>query len=225
MIDCGIKIFNWNVRGLNESARRETVLQLLTATRPALACLQETKLSNISQQLAKEIIGPAHFVHKPADGTRGGILIAWDTDQVAASNTVQKDYSLSVTITLKLTNVSFILTTVYGPTEDRYKLDFLEELRSIKPPAGSPWVCLGDFNLIYEAKDKSNLNLNRRLMGQFRAALDTCELLEISLHNRKFTWSNERDNLTLVHLDRVFCNEEWDMLFSSLCLQALSSSM
>jgi hypothetical protein len=29
-------------------------------------------------------------------------------------------------------------------------------------------IVMGDFNLIYQAHNKNNLNLNRRLMGQFR---------------------------------------------------------
>lgn len=79
--------------------------------------------------------------------------------------------------------------------------------------------------MIYEARDKNNLNLNRRLMGQFRTALNQSKLIEISLQNRKFTWSNERANPTLCKLDRIFCNKDWDVLFSNVQLQALSSSM
>jgi hypothetical protein len=84
---------------------------------------------------------------------------------------------------------------------------------------------MGDFNLIYEAKDKNNLNPNRRLMGQFRHTLDRCELFEYALQNRNFTWSNERENPTLVRLDRVFCNKEWDLMFNRFNLHALSSSL
>lgn len=62
-------------------------------------------------------------------------------------------------------------------------------------------------------------------MGQFRNALDFCELREIVLHNRKYTWSNGQESPTLVHLDRFFCNNDWDIIFSSWGLQALSSSM
>jgi hypothetical protein len=62
-----------------------------------------------------------------------------------------------------------------------------------------------DFNLVYKASDKNSLNLNRRLMGKFRAALHDCELMEIKLQNRRFTWSNEREKPTLVWLDRTFC--------------------
>jgi hypothetical protein len=46
---------------------------------------------------------------------------------------------------------------------------------------------LGDFNLIYSARDKNNSNLNRRLMGIFMHVLDTCELFEFAIQNRKYT--------------------------------------
>jgi hypothetical protein len=42
-------------------------------------------------------------------------------------------------------------------------------------------MIIGDFNLIYQATDKNNLNLNRRLMGKFRRTLDECELIEMTL--------------------------------------------
>ena len=45
------------------------------------------------------------------------------------------------------------------------------------------------------------------------------------LQNRRFTWSNERRNLTLCKLDAVFCNPEWDIHFGTHVLHALSSSL
>ena len=62
-------------------------------------------------------------------------------------------------------------------------------------------------------------------MGQFRRALNTCQLKEIKLMNRKFTWSNERDDPTLSRLDRAFCNAEWELSFEHHSLNALSSSL
>lgn len=93
------------------------------------------------------------------------------------------------------------------------------------PCISRPWVVLGDFNLTYEARDKNNLNLNRRLMGKFRATINRAELFEIRCKNRKFTWSNEQQSPTLVALDRVFCNPDWDSLFPSHLLHAASTSV
>lgn len=102
---------------------------------------------------------------------------------------------------------------------------FLDELISCQSPACVPWLCLGEFNMIYEACNKNNNNLNRRLMGRFRRPLDANELLELKLQNRRFTWSNGRASPTLVHLERVFCNKDWDTIFPIVSLQALTSSL
>jgi exonuclease III len=217
-----LSFFNWNVRGLNAHARREAVKIMLQSHKPKMVCLQGTKLASIHRQTTLEILGQAlnGYHYLPTGGTRGRILLGWNSDVVDTSNLVLKDFSLSATVKLKTYGSSFLLTTVYGPFDEGEKTRFLEELSSLKPV-----VVLGDFNLIYEAKDKSNLNLNRRLMGQFRHALDSCDLFDYALQNRRFTWSNERENPTLVRLDRVFCNKEWDMMFSDFMLQALSSSL
>jgi hypothetical protein len=97
-------------------------------------------------------------------------------------------------------------------------------MRSLKPDNDAKWLILGDFNLIYKARDKNNRNLNLRLMRSFRRTIEVCELKELPLQNRKYTWSNERRRPTLVRLDRAFCNQNWDMTFDSCTLHALSSS-
>lgn len=41
------------------------------------------------------------------------------------------------------------------------------------------WLVIGDFNMILHAHDKSNNNLNKRLMGSFRDAVQGLELKEL----------------------------------------------
>ena len=48
--------------------------------------------------------------------------------------------------------------------------------------------------MIYLAQDKNNTNLNRRLMGSFKATIDELGLKEINLNGRRFTWTNEQAN-------------------------------
>ena len=71
-----------------------------------------------------------------------------------------KRFSISATVTLIDSNISFLMTVVYGPTRDLLKPAFLRELRCCKPDEGSKWLLLGDFNLIFRAWDKNNRNLN-----------------------------------------------------------------
>ena len=71
---------------------------------------------------------------------------------------------------------------VYGPQTNADKLMFLQELKDLAMPAHERWLVLGDFNLIYQAADKNNMNLNCRLMGSFRATIDDLHLKEIRLN-------------------------------------------
>jgi hypothetical protein len=93
-------------------------------------------------------------------------------------------FSISMEVRVRWDNSSFLPTIVYGPVDDADRPTFLAELNSIKPPGSSAWIVMGDFNLIYEARDTNNFTLNCRLMGQFRRSLDECELMEFSLQNQ-----------------------------------------
>jgi hypothetical protein len=92
----------------------------------------------------------------------------------------------------------------------------------MKQVVSEKWLLIGDFNLILQARDKSNNNLNRRLMGAFRDAIHDLELKELNLLGRKFTWSNDR---THTRIDRAFCSVEWDLMLPRVFLQALPSNV
>jgi exonuclease III len=217
-----LSIMSWNVRGLNDAAHRELVKQTADSARPVIVCLQETKIDSMMPSIILETLGHrlASYQALDAEGTRGGVLLAWDKDVALVTDIDMRSFSISATVTVLMSNSRFRISTCYGPANDARKEDFLQEMLMLKPAAGVPWLIVGDFNLIYKASDKNNLNLNRRLMGKFRAALDDCELLEICLHNRRFTWSNERERPTLVRLDRAFCNADWELTFSNYALNA-----
>ncbi|XP_040254755.1 uncharacterized protein [Aegilops tauschii subsp. strangulata] len=220
-------IFNWNVRGLNDRARIATVRSLIDQTRCSLVCLWETKREVFPSLEVSETVGPRLAGHAilPATGTRGGILLAWDTDLFHVSNTDLSPFAITITLNPRTGDAPWSITTVYGPCEEDARLLFLADLARICAVTPGPWVIVGDFNLIYEARDKNNSNLNIRMMRRFRDALNNSELKEIKLSRRRFTWSNEQADPTLVRLDRAFCDTAWDLRFSNARLQPLATAM
>jgi SNF2 family DNA or RNA helicase len=57
---------------------------------------------------------------------------------------------------------------IYSPHEDDEKLNFLQELHDLRALCNGPVLIARDyFNLIYQAMNKKNANLNRALMGHF----------------------------------------------------------
>lgn len=112
---------------------------------------------------------------------------------------------------------------MYGPQDREDKLLFLQELQDIRAQCQGPWVVFGDSNLIYREEDKNNPNINRAMMGRFRRCIGYTALKEIPLVGHKYTWSNERDNPTLVKLDRVFCSADWEDMFPRCLLQGAAT--
>ena len=114
--------------------------------------------------------------------------------------------------------VTRAITVVYGPQQgDREKIAFLEELKNITTPHQDKWIVLGDFGLICQAEDKNNTNLNRRLMGSIKAALDTLNLKEIQLNDAA---SPGATNTTILpargSTTEFFCTVDWETFFSKL---------
>lgn len=110
-------------------------------------------------------------------------VLLWNDTFIDLTDITIKRFSVSATVTIKTSGASFLITVVYGPTRRNQKPTFLRELRRLKPPDGQKWLVLGDFNLIYRARDKNNRNLNLRQMSLFRTTLNFCELREIRLQN------------------------------------------
>lgn len=219
-------ILVWNARGLNNKARRDYVRDTILSSKADIICLQETKVASFSSHLLLSVCGSDFdkFLTLPAVGTRGGILIAWKGAVCQVISSRIDNFSVSVQFA-GMDGMNWWFTGVYGPQEDDRKIQFLQELLDFRTLCSGPWLLTRDFNMIYQAADKNNANLNRALMGRFRRFLDDCLLKEIPLHGRKFTWSNERSSPTLVRLDRVFCCNDWEDFFPNSFLQSASSGV
>jgi exonuclease III len=74
-----LRIIIWNVRGLNSRARRIGIRSLVHSADASIVCFQETKMELLHSRIVLETLGPDFddYVYLPADGTRGGILLAW----------------------------------------------------------------------------------------------------------------------------------------------------
>jgi len=216
----------WNVRGLNDKARRDNLRKVVDDARPAVVCIQETKLAHISERDVISFLGRdfTNFVYLPAQQTRGGILIAWRDGSFMVNHHRVHRHSVSVLFSNN-EDLAWWFTGVYGPQRDVDKLAFLEELREVRANCPGPWMLAGDFNMIYCSEDKSNENINRAMMGRFRRFVNDLELKEIPLLGRRYTWSNERESPTLVKLDRVLCTNDWEEIYNENVLQSHATEM
>lgn len=207
MADHHCSVLNWNVRGLNNLARRRIVRDLASLHHASVVCIQETKLQLIDRQIVLETFGTAFadsFCFLPAQYTRGGILLAFSVDFFDITSTSGSLNSVSANVVMRASAASWSISAVYGPQTDSEKLSFIDELKNLRAAMLLAWLLLGDFNLICRAEDKNNAMVNRRLINSFRAALNAMEVTELRLHSRRFTWASNCHLQTRAKIDHMF---------------------
>ena len=110
--------------GMRNGADAKVVKDLAQETRCTIEALQETKLSVINETDITEILAvrfSKQFAYLPAQGTRGGALIAVDEDYYNICRSEVRDHIVSVCVTSTQCTESWWLTVVYGPQGDRGK--------------------------------------------------------------------------------------------------------
>jgi hypothetical protein len=133
-------------------------------------------------------------------------------------------YTLTGSFLRRVDGTSFTLTNVYAPTDRAEKPSFLSELSSVAKTVTGAWMLLGDFNLTRVPSDKNTTNFNSTDANNFNDLINTLGLIEIPLVDRAYTWSNRRDDPTLVRLDRCFVKIDWDSTFPNTSLRSLTRS-
>jgi mannosylglycoprotein endo-beta-mannosidase len=225
-MDSFLDLLCWNVRGLNDPKKRDAIREFMVPLQAKLICFQETKMAMIDRFIVLQCLGPSFdgFFFLPALGTRGGILLAWDSSVVELRNITCDTFSVNAEVHGHGVQ-AWWLTVVYGPQSTEEKTQFLAELTERRALCHGPWMLIGDFNMILRASEKNNLNLDRSSMRRFRDFVVNLELKELYLHGRLFTWCNERENPTMTLIDRALVSIDWDLQHPDALLQALSSSV
>jgi hypothetical protein len=107
-------ILSWNVRGLNDPSKRESLKHTILSSGAIIVCLQETKIMSWNSNLLKETMGcklATQTVHLPSLGALGGILIACDADFFdIITISCPSVYSLSVRVSSRLNDMAWDLT-------------------------------------------------------------------------------------------------------------------
>lgn len=205
---------------MNSGARRKVIKDQVQDSRSTIVCLQETKMEHIEGSVVAETLGTSfseQFAVLPSEGASGGILLAVHKDFYRLTDVTEGAYSITAKLHTTMAPLSWWITVVYGSQDDSEKLDFLNELRQIRYLAEQKWIIIGDFNMIIDPQDKSSNNLNHRIMGAFRNAVNEMELKEIKLQGKKFTWTSNR---THTRIDRAFCTADWEAMLPTCMMKA-----
>ena len=168
-----VKILYWNVRGVNDSEKRNVIRNFIRTQRADLVCLQETKIQGMNKALVHGI-GLGRFLDwkaLDAEGIARGILLFWDKSKLSP---VEDDFQ-------------WMFTGVYGPVERSSKEFFWEELGSIRGIWNGPWCLGGDFNEILSPIERSRGGRISPAMRRFSEVLNDLGLQDMPLQRGPYT--------------------------------------
>ncbi|PNT71466.1 hypothetical protein BRADI_2g27916v3, partial [Brachypodium distachyon] len=215
---------SWNVRGLGDNKKCANVLSELLSLNPSAVLIQESKLSDITPFKAYSFLPRSldHFNFKAAVGSAGGMVSAFSSSHFNISQSTQQSYCLSNFVDTLADPSPIKITNVYVPTDHSLKDDFLLALTNDAPDAQTPWIIMGDFNLLRSHEDKNSGSFRQAEADKFNDTINALALLELPLLDRRFTWTNNRESPILEKIDRVFINNAWNTCFPNFNLSSLT---
>jgi hypothetical protein len=217
------QILSWNVRGLHDPGKRLRIKHMLKLWRPDIICLQETKLELISNAIVRSLWRCHHvdWMFLGSNGASGGILLMWDKRLVEKIEDAVGIYSVSC----KFRNVAdqkvWMYSGVYGPNADRERSIMWDELAGIRSWWGVPWCVGGDFNVVRFPSERMGAVGFSPAMYDFSDFISDLGLIDIPLSGGNFTWSNNRDIVSMSRIDRFLYTADWEEGFITIAQKRL----
>lgn len=119
--------------------------------------------------------------------------------------------------------ITFQMMFVYGEPDHSKRLIIWNELSTLQPSAGQPWLLTGDFNEITEnSEKKGGPERAEGTLCAFRSFLSENELFDVKHYGNFLSWRGKRSShLVQCRLDRSISNSEWINIFPSCRSQYL----
>ena len=207
-----LRLISWNVRGLNNPQKRESIKHWLRSWKCDVVCLQETKLEVVDLQLVRSLWSSPYvdWDFLPAIGSAGGVLMIWDTRVLEKINSMVKTFSVSCHWKGVADGLEWVGSGLYGPTNDLLRSELWEELKSIYSTWSIPWVVFGDFNVIRFPSERLGCTRITPHMLDFSEFIESSQLMDLPLGGGPYTWSNGSANPAMSRIDRFLISSDWE---------------
>ncbi|XP_025702728.1 uncharacterized protein [Arachis hypogaea] len=221
-----MKILMWNCRGLGRPLTVHNLKGIIRSHSPEIVFLCETKNPSRSVEQKLRGCGFKDWSLVNPEGTAGGLVIAWKEGlEVTVINS--NHFFIAIIVKDKVTNHDWCLLGVHLSTNDQIRSQQFGELSLILQQVHGEVAIIGDFNTITNQREKKGRNeKSPASMACFNNFFNDCELVDIGMIGRPFTWSNRRTRGDLIQerLDRVLAGNGWLQKYQNAAVLRLSES-
>ncbi|WMV11477.1 hypothetical protein MTR67_004862 [Solanum verrucosum] len=181
-------------------------------------CFQESKINGDISGVVKEIRANRRvkYAQLEARGTRGGIIILWDSSIWEGEVCEVGAYCITCKFTGKTQVFEWHLSSVYAPNSRDEREEVWGELGAVRSLFSGPWVVAGDFNVVRYPSEKKNCKRLNKAMEDFSDFIEDMELQDLPLEGGSFTWRKGDRQDIAARLDRFLISEEWEVSFRKI---------
>nr|XP_023884749.1 uncharacterized protein LOC111996948 [Quercus suber] len=218
-----LRLLSWNVRGLNNSRKREVCKNLLKEWRCDIVCLQETKLSLVNSVVLRSLSGSPFNDWAVLDAVQssGGVLLVWDKRVVEKIDVLVGQFSVSVLFRGVVDGFEWVCTGIYGPNADPHRTVLWEELSWVHTHWNKSWFLFGDFNVIRYPCERLGCDSFSPAMFAFSDFIENNFLVDLPLEGASFTWFRDSDPKSVSRIDRTLVSADWEDHFGNVSQRVL----
>lgn len=177
-----MKILSFNIRGAGSRVKSKEVRDLINKLGHAICCLQETKLENVTDAMARNLWGEGSFgwVARNSVGRSGGIMILWNSENFVVSSSWHMEGGVILNGFWGPERVSFCIVNVYAPCPFEERVELWDRLLYVVHQNNTGGLCIvSDFNSIKHPSERSDSSTSvvRRDLESFNNFIRDANLL------------------------------------------------
>ena len=194
-----LKLFSFNVRGINDKKKRRDVFNWLRKKNCDIYFLQETHSTKSVEQLWQNEWGYKAFFSSFSSNSRGVTILFNNSFKYELHNSFKDEQGRFIILDCTINGQRFTLANIYGPNEDNPT--FFNFLKTKLEHADNNSLILGgDFNVVQDfSKDILNIR-NRNNPNSYEAVRELKQELdlidpwrELNPETKFFTWHNQQN--------------------------------
>jgi len=159
-------VLSWNCRGLRNLRIVQSLRHLVKTKRPNLVFLMETKIMQGKADAIRIKLGFDHCFVVDCHGKSGGVMVLWKNSSLVEIQNFSRRH-INAVIRGTTDSSQWKLKGFYGHPETAKRGDSWVLFRYLAKLDPVPWLCLGDFNEITSAAEKTSQAI--RPLTQMRA--------------------------------------------------------
>jgi mannosylglycoprotein endo-beta-mannosidase len=215
MINRAWNVLCWNIRGLNDKDKWDSIRNKIEESFANIFCLQETKREDIDLQFIHNFTPKRfdNFDFCPSVGASGGILVCLASNHFSGSTVEKHPFAINLKMLFIHSQISWNLVVVYGPCRQPARDQFVQWLLNLQIEDDELGMLMGDFNFFRFAENRNKAGGNFQDSLIFNNIISHLGLIELPLKGRSYTWSNMQAAPLLEQIDWFFTFVAWTGVF------------